>query len=110
MEHTNEHGLTRCQIWKQRLQDLQASGLTQKEWCQQNQIPMTTLRYWKRKFKTSESPSSSAREWMSLGSLIDAAETNPADTILQKAGVRIIISGQADPVLTGNLIRVLLGL
>ena len=34
------------QLWLERLQDMDKSGLTQKAWCKNNNIPYSTFRYW----------------------------------------------------------------
>lgn len=45
---TNE-SITKDKLWSSRIQDFQESGLTRKEWCCQNQFPLSTLSYWIRK-------------------------------------------------------------
>jgi len=34
------------QLWLERLQDMDKSGLTQKAWCKSKGIPYSTFRYW----------------------------------------------------------------
>ncbi|WP_416390472.1 IS66 family insertion sequence element accessory protein TnpA [[Clostridium] scindens] len=41
--------MTKDKLWSNRIRDFQESGLTRKEWCYQNQIPLSTLSYWIRK-------------------------------------------------------------
>ena len=36
-------------LWKQRIHDWQHSGLSQTEWCNQHQLNIHQLSYWKRK-------------------------------------------------------------
>jgi hypothetical protein len=38
-------------LWRERIAELEASGLTHKDWCAQNRIAPTTLRYWRRRLK-----------------------------------------------------------
>lgn len=38
-------------LWLNRIEQLAQSGMTQKEWCQQQGIPVTTMRYWIRKLR-----------------------------------------------------------
>lgn len=42
------------QVWLSRINDLVESGLTQQEWCNRNQIAISTLRYWIRKLRVEE--------------------------------------------------------
>ena len=59
--------------WKQLIEAQQASGLSQKAFCQEQQISKATFGYWKRKLKQQavQSPS----PWIELSSL--AAEPSP---------------------------------
>lgn len=45
----NETNLTKEDLWMKRIQDFQKSGLSRKEWCQENQVPLSTFSYWIRK-------------------------------------------------------------
>ena len=38
-------------LWTERLKAFQASGQTCKEWCQEHQIPVSTMTYWNRKLR-----------------------------------------------------------
>jgi hypothetical protein len=38
-------------LWRERIAELEASGLTHKDWCAQNRIAMTTMRYWRRRLR-----------------------------------------------------------
>lgn len=38
-------------MWEHRIRDYHLSGLTCKEWCEQNQISVSTMGYWIRKQK-----------------------------------------------------------
>ena len=39
------------QEWARRLEEYSASGLSQKEWCQGNDVPMHQFNYWRGKLK-----------------------------------------------------------
>jgi hypothetical protein len=41
------------EAWRQQVREYQASGLSRQEYCQQKQIPVPQLDYWKRKFRRS---------------------------------------------------------
>lgn len=53
--NTNGNSASKADFWAGRIQSFQESGLSRKEWCQQNQIPQSTLGYWIRRFQ-SEAP------------------------------------------------------
>ena len=46
MDETN---LTKGDLWRKRIQDFHKSGLSRKEWCQKNQVPLSSFSYWIRK-------------------------------------------------------------
>ena len=46
MDETN---LTKGDLWRKRIQDFYKSGLLRKQWCQEHQVPLSTLGYWIRK-------------------------------------------------------------
>lgn len=48
--------LSKSDMWGQRIQDYHSSGLTCKEWCEQNQISVSTMGYWIRKQKAESNP------------------------------------------------------
>ena len=45
----DENELTKTELWTKRIQDFHNSGLSRKEWCQGNQVALSTLSYWIRK-------------------------------------------------------------
>ena len=51
----NNNVISKADFWAGRIQSFQESGLSRKEWCQQNQIPQSTLSYWIRRLQ-SEAP------------------------------------------------------
>ena len=98
--------LSRSAMWRERLAELSASGMTQKEWCKQNQIPMTTLRYWKRKLQPKEDRSE-RMAWVTAGSL-DPTQLQDSGLTIQKPGITIHFSAAADPELCLDLLHLLL--
>ena len=44
--NTNEHAALKADLWAERIRAFQESGLSRKDWCQQNEIPQSTLSYW----------------------------------------------------------------
>lgn len=46
-------------LWSERIHEFQSSGQTCKTWCQEHHVPVSTMNYWIRKFKTSENQTDS---------------------------------------------------
>ena len=53
--NTNDNVTSKADLWTDRIHAFQESGLSRKDWCQQNEIPPSTLGYWIRKIP-SEAP------------------------------------------------------
>ena len=51
----NNNVISKADLWADRIHAFQESGLSRKDWCQQNEIPPSTLGYWIRKIQ-SEAP------------------------------------------------------
>ena len=51
----DDNKISKSDLWADRVHAFQESGLSRKEWCQQNEIPQSTLGYWIRKIQ-SEAP------------------------------------------------------
>ncbi len=49
--NTNENTTSKAALWTDRIHVFQESGLSRKDWCQQNEIPQSTLNYWIRKIR-----------------------------------------------------------
>lgn len=50
--NTNDNVNSKSDLWADRIHAFQESGLSRKEWCQQNKVPQSTLSYWLRKFQS----------------------------------------------------------
>lgn len=44
-----ENKLSKKELWMNRIQDFYSSGLSRKAWCQEHQLPLSTLSYWLKK-------------------------------------------------------------
>lgn len=44
--------ISKTDLWADRVHSFQESGLSRKDWCQQNEIPQSTLGYWIRKIQS----------------------------------------------------------
>lgn len=58
---TNE-SITKDKLWSDRILNFLASGLTRKEWCYQNQLPLSTFSYWIRKLNPDRTESVEQQE------------------------------------------------
>lgn len=47
----NNNVISKADLWADRIHAFQESGLSRKDWCQQNEIPQSTLNYWIRKIQ-----------------------------------------------------------
>lgn len=52
--NTNENVASKTALWADRIHAFQGSGLSRKDWCQQNGIPQSTLSYWIRKIQSED--------------------------------------------------------
>ena len=99
---------SKVMIWRERLQDLSASGLSQKEWCRQQDISIYTLQYWKRRLQ--EEPSESKRNtWMTV--VPDSSDLHAAtdsEITIRKAEITIVLSSTVDPRISHELLQVLM--
>ena len=48
----NDNVISKADLWADRIHAFQESGLSRKDWCQQNEIPQSTLGYWIRKIQS----------------------------------------------------------
>ena len=53
--NTNNHTISKSDLWSEQIQSFQKSGLSRKDWCQQNEVPQSTFGYWLRKIRTETS-------------------------------------------------------
>lgn len=52
--NTNENVTSKAALWTDRIHAFLESGLSRKDWCQQNEIPQSTLSYWIRKIQSED--------------------------------------------------------
>ena len=53
--NTNNHTISKSDLWSDRIRSFQESGLSRKDWCQQNEISQSTFSYWIRKIQSEDS-------------------------------------------------------
>jgi len=68
------------ELWLQRVEGFKNSGLTQINWCEQQNIRVSALRYWLRKLKDEES-SPGIQEWVQLE--VPHKNTDSSDTSIK---------------------------
>ena len=47
----NDNVISKADLWADRIHAFQESGFIPQDWCQQNEIPQSTLNYWIRKIQ-----------------------------------------------------------
>jgi len=55
-------------LWNERIEAFLASGLSQRAWCQEQELPLHQLNYWLRKHRTNPEHPSACR-WVSMESV-----------------------------------------
>jgi hypothetical protein len=92
------------QLWTNRLQDLQNSGLRGTEWCRKNGIPEHQLWYWKKKLTQTIAEKQPANEnsanWIALD--ITQDEPNHKNTITIRLGA---VKIEVGPGYNANLLQ-----
>ena len=51
----DDNKISKTDLWADRVHSFQESGLSRKDWCQQNEVPQSTFGYWFRKFQSGPS-------------------------------------------------------
>ena len=95
-------------IWQERLEDFAASGMSQREWCQHQNISVTTLRYWKRKLQSGSSAPSEGN-WMTVvpeSPMFPSVQNH--EITIQQGDIKIVILPTVDPQLGYDLLQVLM--
>jgi transposase len=78
---------TKAEIWEERIKKYKRSGLSQRQYCVQNQIPINTFQFWKKKLTKQTAKPTFIKIRNSL------AEENHIE-IIHPAGVRIILKAE----------------
>ena len=78
------------QLWTQRITDYRNSGMTASNWCEDNEIILSQLRYWLLKFKKENtSTESNGTNWVSVD-LSNSPSNTKEKTISIKIGLATI--------------------
>jgi hypothetical protein len=75
-------------IWEERLSEQGSSGLTQQQWCEENNINLHNFRYWKRRLSTIHQEASIPQRFVAISSISSQAKT-PLQISIGKLSVEI---------------------
>lgn len=92
-------------MWRNRLDQLTASGMTQKAWCQENNVAESTLRYWIRKLQPAAETDKSS--WIQIPEN-EASCRQKGDLTVICSGIEINITADADPALRSRIIKAMI--
>ncbi len=109
----NDNVISKADLWAERIHAFQESGLSRKDWCQQNEIPQSTLNYWIRKIQLEapETEPASDQVFAKLPSeqelQFNAGTGNRSVTILLPENIRIEIGADCPARLLTTLLQAL---
>ena len=109
----NNNVVSKTDLWAERIHAFQESGLSRKDWCQQNEIPPSTLGYWIRKIQ-SEAPETECISDPVFAKLpseqelqFNAPAGTPPVTILLPENIRIEVGADCPSRLIAALLQAL---
>ncbi|MFR8032446.1 MAG: IS66 family insertion sequence element accessory protein TnpA [Lachnospiraceae bacterium] len=109
----NDNVISKADLWADRIHAFQESGLSRKDWCQQNEIPQSTLNYWIRKIQL-EAPETEPASDPVFAKLpseqelqFNAGTGNRSVTILLPENIRIEIGADCPARLLTTLLQAL---
>ena len=109
----NNNVISKAALWADRIHAFQKSGLSRKDWCQQNEISQSTLGYWIRKIQSEipETGPASDPVFAKLPSEQDlqfnGSTGNHSVTILLSENIRIEIDADCPSRLLATLLQAL---
>ena len=109
----NDHVISKADLWAYRIHAFQENGLSRKDWCQQNEIPQSTLSYWIRKIRAADTGTECFAEpvFAKLPSeqnlQVNAIAGNPPVAILFPDNIRIEVAADCPARLITALLQVL---
>ena len=113
--NTNEHAALKADLWAERIRAFQESGLSRKDWCQQHEIPPSTLSYWIRKIQSEDTETEDApdpifaRLPMEQELVVPIHTGTPPVTILLPENIRIEVGAECPARLINALLQALKG-
>jgi hypothetical protein len=76
------------QIWEERVSEQGSSGLTQQQWCEENNINLHNFRYWKRRLSIIHQEASISQRFVAISPISTQART-PLQISMGKLAVEI---------------------
>jgi hypothetical protein len=101
----SEQAVTKQELWARRINDYRISGLTALEWCQQNNFPVSTLRYWV--YKLSNQKKDSEPVFAEVPVYATNSFLGAAPVTIYMGTLRIEIMDSCHPGLLSSLIGIL---
>ena len=109
----DDNKISKSDLWADRVHAFQESGLSRKDWCQQNEIPQSTLGYWIRKIQSEDTETEDAPDPIFARlpmeqELAVHTEISPV-TILLPENIRIEVGAECPARLINALLQALKG-
>jgi hypothetical protein len=96
------------ELWKKRMENYEASGLSGKKWCEEEGVSEGQFWYWKKKWKDSQKEEGVSTSWAPLV-VADAALQKPGLTV--RIGVaEIEVQSDYHEILLQNVVRTLMSI
>ena len=96
------------EIWTSRVSDFKSSNLTQKAWCEKNDIKVSTLRYWIRKIRSAASTPEEDSGFCGFEfASVCVSEASAPALVMEINGVKLSIAEDFDEMLLIKLVRTL---
>lgn len=95
-----------AEVWKTRVQEFRASGLSGPEWCARQGLKVKQLHYWKRKFQTPDADASDTT-WVVMDEAGTTANRSGAAMLVTVGPATIAVPPGFDPQLLQHLVRAL---
>lgn len=96
------------EIWISRIDDFRSSNLTQKSWCEKNDVKISTLRYWIRKLSYAECAAADDSGFSGFEfASVSISKECPPPLVLECKDVKLYIAEDFDEALLIKLLRIL---
>lgn len=96
--------------WKERIAACKSSGLSQRMWCENNQISISAFQYWICKFNKEAAQNDSSSKWIKVNTAEPekSSESSPVTVVIGKASVKL--SSDFDRKLFSDVVQILTSL
>jgi len=100
----------RRKIWEERVSSFKASGQTQVNWCDDQEINIHQLRYWIRKFQSEKLTEPSTQEWISVkvdNQMEESTSSRQSNIVVKVGEAEVEVKPGFDPLLLANVVKAL---